>query len=98
MATGNATLTEDNYVKMCNDLKKAIDKAGDAIKGLNGNLSAIMKGDSKGPYWNGARAKAFYSTAKGNLNNTVLAYANAADLWNKLYDKYIELCKKGMFS
>ena len=98
MATGNAQINEDEYIKMCNDLKANIDKAGDAIKKLSGNLEGIMKGDSKGPYWNGARAKSFYKTARGNLNNTIAAYEDAAKLWDKLYNKYLDLLRNGFFS
>lgn len=92
-----AKITEDQYIKLCNDLNDQIEKAYQALKGLSGNLNALMKGDSEGPYWNGSSAKSFYTTAKGNLNNDITAYKEATEAWAKIELRYINLLRKGYF-
>ena len=49
-------ITEDQYIKLCNDLNADLEKAYQAIKDLRDNLNSLMKGDEEGPYWNGASA------------------------------------------
>ena len=93
----NAKITEDQYIKLCNDLNAQIENAYQAIKGLSDNLNALMKGDSEGPYWNGSSAKSFYTTAKGNLNNDITAYQEATEAWAKIELRYINLLRKGYF-
>ena len=90
-------LTEDKYVTLCNNLNKEIENAYQAIKGLNDNYTAIMKGDSDGPYWNGKTAQDFYKTAKKNLDNDIVAYKEAVDAWEKLRDRYATLLRKNYF-
>lgn len=90
-------ITEDQYIKLCNDLNTQIENAYQALKGLSDNLTALMKGDSDGPYWNGSSAKSFYTTAKGNLNNDITAYKEATEAWAKIELRYINLLRKGYF-
>ncbi len=92
-----AKITEDQYIKLCNDLNGDIETAYASLKDLSNNLNALMKGDSEGPYWNGSSAKAFYTTAKGNLNNDITAYKEATEAWSKLELRYINLLRKGYF-
>ena len=94
----SAKITEDQYIALCNNINTEIENAYQAIKGLNTNYSALLKGDNDGPYWNGATAKSFYATAKNNLNNDIVAYQEAAEAWTKLRSRYVTLCKKGYFS
>ncbi len=93
----DAKITEDQYIKLCNDFNTQIENAYQAIKGLNINLNALMKGDSEGPYWNGSSAQAFYKTARGNLNNDITAYKEATQAWARLELRYINLLRKGYF-
>lgn len=98
MAKGKAKITEDQYIKLCNDLHTEIENAYQAIKGLSTSYNTLLKGDSEGPYWNGSSARSFFGTAKANLDNDIKAYKEAAEAWDKLYNRYIGLLKKNYFS
>jgi len=90
-------VSEEKYIKMCNDLNDHIEKAYQAMKELNTNFNALMKGDSEGPYWNGSSAKAFYTETKNNLNNSIAIYKEATEVWASLELRYINLLRKGYF-
>ena len=97
MFMAKAKITEDQYIKLCNSIRDDIEVAYQQIKGLSQSYNALLKGDSEGPYWNGATAKSFYTTAKANLNNDIKAYKEATEAWSKLYNRYINLLRKGYF-
>ena len=86
-------ITEDEYIELCNGLNSDIEKAYQAIKGLSTNTTKMMKGDSEGPYWNGAKAKSFYKTAQANLKNDIKAYEEAVEAWKKLRARYAKMGK-----
>ena len=90
-------ITEDQYIKLCNDLNADLEKAYQAIKDLRDNLNGLMKGDEEGPYWNGASAKAAYFEAKISLNNAISIYKEAAEAWSKIELRYILLLREGYF-
>ena len=90
-------VSEEKYIKICNDLNNNIENAYQALKELNTNLNALMRGDLEGPYWNGASAKAFYTESKSNLNNNIVAYKEATEVWATLELRYINLLRKGYF-
>lgn len=90
-------VTEEKYIKICNDLNDQIEKAYQALKELNTNLNTLMTGDSEGPYWNGSSAKLFYIEAKNNMNSNIVAYKEATEVWAALELRYINLLRKGYF-
>ena len=55
-----------------------------AMEGLKKNYEALMRGDSNGPYWNGAAALRFYKTAKNNLAKDIVAYKEVFKIYDAL--------------
>ena len=96
MASGNSfTLSNSAYDKLIKSLATELNKSYKAIKGLHDNYEALMKGDSNGPYWNGATALRFYKAAKSNLDKDIVAYNATFKLYKKLLDRQSQLLKKG---
>ncbi len=62
------------------------------LKNLHDYLEAMMKGNSDGPYWNGASAVKFYNKALGNLKNDIEDYADAYEKLASIAVKYEKLC------
>ena len=64
-----AKITEDQYIKLCNDLNGYIETAYASLKDLSNNLNALMKGDSEGPYWNGSLAYNWVSNCLAHIDH-----------------------------
>ncbi len=90
-------LSNDEYVKLCDNVNKEIENIYQALKGLNTTLNSLMKGDGEDPYWNGPQALRYFNSAKSNMDNNIKAYNEACQAWNKLYNRYITLSQKGYF-
>lgn len=63
------------------------------MKKLSEYLEAMMKGNSDGPYWNGASAKTFYTKAVTNVSNNISDYKAAYNKLNAIAVKYESLVK-----
>lgn len=63
------------------------------LKTLSEQINEMMKGDADGPYWNGKKAKNFYTKAKKNLDNNIADYQYAYTTLSKLAVKYEQAVK-----
>lgn len=91
------TLSSTEYTKLIKNLETELLTSYQAIKGLHDNYEALLKGDSEGPYWNGATALTFYNRAKRNLDNDIVAYNSVYKLYDKIVQRNKRLFQKGYF-
>ena len=86
------------------NIKKAIKNVKDTnihvnnmysdMKGFSENFAALMKGDDKGPYWNGYNASKFYQEAKTDLDKVVAYYDKVRRLLMEYAVNIEELARK----
>ncbi len=55
---------------------------------LSSDLEQMMKGNGSGPYWNGSKAKKFYTKAVKNLENNIKDYNYALGVVSNLAVSY----------
>lgn len=75
------------------NLNAILVKLAKEMENANQQLNIMMKGDANGPYWNGNKAKAFYSKAKSNMKNNAEDYMRALNKLNTLAVKYEQQVK-----
>ena len=75
------------------NINTALTSLSKEIKNLSTYLDTMMKGNSDGPYWNGASAKTFYTKAVANLKNDIVDYKTAYNKLNAIAVKYEKLVK-----
>jgi len=80
-------LNEKEYDKLIEKFGTELKNAYKAMEGLKKNYEALMRGDSNGPYWNGAAALRFYKTAKNNLAKDIMAYKEVYKIYSALHNK-----------
>lgn len=92
-----AKLSFDDLEQMLVELNTEMEKLYQQIKNVSTNLNTLMKGDSNGPYWNGAVAKSFYNGAVKNLNENLYgAYKEASEFYDELYKRRNKLIRQTM--
>lgn len=78
-----------NNITTINSKLKKLDAE---MKKLSQAMNDMMKGDSDGPYWNGAKAKLFYERAVKNLTNDIKDYKTAYKNLDNIAVKYESAC------
>jgi len=73
------------------NINKEMESLAKEIEHLSGFLDTMMKGNDKGPLWNGAAAKKFYTKAVANLKNDIEDYTAAYNTLNKIAVAYENL-------
>ena len=64
------------------------------LQDLNAALNEMMKGtNGSGPYWNGRKARVFYTKAVKNLENNIKDYNYAYNVVNSLAVNYEEAAR-----
>ncbi len=91
----SVTLHSSEYDKLVKQFGTELTNAYKAMKGLQANYQALMKGDSRGPYWNGAVALQFYKAARSNMDKDIVAYNAVFKIYKKLMDRQSNLIRKG---
>jgi len=89
-------LYSTDYDKLIKQFGDELRNAYKAMNGLQKNYQALMKGDSNGPYWNGAAALRFYKSAKSNMDKDIIAYNAVFKIYKKLMDRQTTLLRKGI--
>ncbi len=77
---------------MLNSINQDLDAISKEIINLSTNIQKMMNGNEAGPYWNGKKAKTFYTQAIKNLSNDLEDYKTAykwLDLYTKEFDSAV---------
>ena len=98
MAKTKVRLSVKEYDKLIKQYGTLLRKMDRELGGLHVNLDTVQKGDSEGPYWNGAIAKKFYQQAITNLGKDLEAYKAVAKVYKALVEKRKEIKTKKLNS